>query len=69
MPKAMEIKLKLDTEKALKAAVPITAAYKQHRVSIDTKYPQLATANTITLIIIIAILYGISPAPKITKSA
>jgi hypothetical protein len=38
-------------------------------VSVDTKYPQLATTNVIALIIIITILYGPRPAPKITKSA
>ena len=65
----MEIKLELDTEKALKAAVAITATYGLCRVSIDTKYPQLAVANAIALIVIIAILYGPCPAPKITKSA
>jgi hypothetical protein len=67
----MEIKLELDTEKALKAAMAITAAYGYGlcRVSMDTKYPQLAMANAIALIIIIAILYSPRPAPKITKSA
>ncbi len=65
----MEIKLKSDTEKALKAAVAIAAAYGLCRVPADTKYPQLATANTIALIIIIVILYDPHPASKITKSA
>ena len=65
----MEIKLELDTEKAPKAAVAITAAYGLCRVSEDTKYPQLATANLIALIVIITILYGPCPAPNITKSA
>jgi hypothetical protein len=58
----------LDTEKALKAAVAITAAYGLCRVSADTKYPQLATANAIALIMIIAILYGPHPTLKSTKS-
>jgi hypothetical protein len=56
LPKAIEIKLELDTEKASKAAVAITAAYGLCRVSTDTKYPQLATANAIALLVIIAIL-------------
>ena len=53
----MEIKLELDTEKASKAAMAIAAAYELCRLSVDTKYPQLAAANTIALIVIIAILY------------
>ena len=65
----MEIKLELDIEKALKAAMAITAAYGLCRVSTDTEYPQLARGNVIALIIIILILYGPRPAPKITKSA
>jgi hypothetical protein len=65
----MEIKLELDTDKASKATVAITAAYGLWRVSADTEYTQLAAANTIALIVIITILYGPCPAPKITKSA
>ena len=65
----MEIKLELDTDKASKATVAITAAYGLCRVSADTEYPQLAAANTIALIVILTILYGPCPAPKITKSA
>jgi hypothetical protein len=65
----MEIKLNLDTEKASKAAVAIAAAYGLCRVSADTKYPQLAAANAIALIVIIAILYGPHPTQKRTKSA
>jgi hypothetical protein len=65
----MEIKFELDTEKALKAAVAITAAYGLCHVSVDTRYPQLATANAIAIIIIIAILYGPRPAPTIKKSS
>ena len=65
----MEIKLELDTEKASEAAVAIVAAYGLCRVSIDTKYPQLAAVNVIALIVIIGILYGPCLAPKITKSA
>ncbi len=64
----MEIKLELDTEKASKAAVAIAAVYGLCRVSADTKYPQLAAANVIALIIIIAILYPY-PTLKSTKSA
>jgi hypothetical protein len=65
----MEIKLESDTKKAWKAAVAIATAYGLCRVSVDTKYPQLAVANVIALIVIIAILYGPHPAPKITQSA
>ncbi len=60
----MEIKLKLDTDKASKAAIAIATAYGLCRVSEGTKYTQLAAANAIALIIIIAILYGSRPAPK-----
>jgi hypothetical protein len=64
---AMEIKLELDTEKTAKAAVAIASAYGLCRVSETTNFPQLAAANAIALIIIVAILYGPCPAPK--KSA
>jgi hypothetical protein len=63
----MEVKFKLDTKKALKAAVAIAAAYRLCRVSKGTEFPQLAAANALALIVIIAILYGPCPAPK--KSA
>jgi hypothetical protein len=63
----MEIKLELDTEKALKAAVAIAAAYGLCRVSKGTKSPQLAAANALALIVIVTILYGPRPVPK--KSA
>ncbi len=63
----MEIKFKLDTEKASKAAVAIAAAYGLCHVSVDTGYPQLAAANAITITIIITILYGPRPAPMIPK--
>ena len=69
LPKAMEIKLKLDTEKTSKVVVAITAAYGLCQVSGDAEYPQLATANTTALIVIIAILYGPRLGLKITKSA
>ncbi len=64
---AMEIKLEIDTEKTAKAAVAIASAYGLCRVSETTNFPQLAAANAIPLIIIVAILYGPRPAPK--KSA
>jgi hypothetical protein len=60
----MEIKLELDTDKTVKAAVAIAAAYGLCRVSESTKIPQLAAANAIVLIVIVAILYGPRPAPK-----
>jgi hypothetical protein len=63
----MEVKFKLDTKKASKAAVAIAATYGLCRVSKGTKFPQLAAANALALIFIIAILYGPCLAPK--KSA
>ena len=63
----MEIKLELDTEKSAKATVAIACAYGLARVSEVFKSPQLAAANALALIVIIAILYGPRPAPK--KSA
>jgi hypothetical protein len=59
----MEIKFKLDTDKAARATVAIAASYALGRVSEGTEYPQLAFANSIALIIIIAILYSNRPAP------
>lgn len=53
----MEIKLELDTEKTVKAAVAIAAAYGLCRVSESTDFPQLAAANAFALIVIIAILF------------
>jgi len=64
---AMEIKPELDTEKTVKATVAIACAYGLARVSEASKSPQLAAANALALIVIIAILYGPRPAPK--KSA
>jgi hypothetical protein len=60
----MEIKFKLDTDKAARATVAIAASYGLGRVSEGTEYPQLAFAfaNAIALIIIIAILYSTRPA-------
>jgi hypothetical protein len=60
----MEIKFKLETEKAAKATVAIMTSYVLGQVSEGTESPQLAFANAIALIAIIAILYGPSPAPK-----
>ena len=60
----MEIKLELDTDKTARAAVAITAAHVLGRVSQHSNSPQLAAANALALIIIIAILYGPRPAPK-----
>jgi hypothetical protein len=65
---AMEIKFELDTYKAARATVAIAASYGLARVSEGTEYPQLAFANTIALIIIIAILYGTRPAPHVRKT-
>ena len=58
----MEIKFELDTDKAARATVAIVASYGLERVSKGTEYPQLAFANVIALIIIIAILYHNCPA-------
>jgi hypothetical protein len=62
----MEI-IKLDTEKAARATVAIAASYALGRVSKGTKYPQLAFANSITLIVIISILYSNRLAPLAKK--
>jgi hypothetical protein len=61
---AMEIKFELDTDKAARAraTVTIAASYGLGRVSEGTKYSQLAFANAIALIIIIAIIYSTRPA-------
>jgi hypothetical protein len=64
----MEIKFILDTDKAARATVAIMASYGLGRVFEGTEYPQLAFANTIALIIIIAILYGTRPAPLVRKN-
>ena len=63
----MEIKFELDTDKAARATVAIAASYGLGRVSEGTEYPQLTFANTLALIIIIAILYGTRPAPLVRK--
>jgi len=62
----MEIKFELDTDKATRATVAITASYGLGRASKGTEYPQLAFANAIDLIIIFAILYSTHPA--VTKT-
>jgi hypothetical protein len=59
----MEIKFKLDTDKAARATAAIAASYGLEQVSKGTMYPQLAFANAITLIVIIVILYSIRSAP------
>ena len=63
----MEIKLELDPQKTAKAIVAISCAYGLTRVSTASDSPQLAAANALALIVIIAILYGSRPAPH--KSA
>jgi hypothetical protein len=55
----MEIKFKLDTNKAAKAAVAIAFS----RVSLATDSPSLAAANALATIIVIAILYS----PRLTS--
>jgi hypothetical protein len=54
----------LTHKKNAKAAVAIASAYGLCRVLNSTEFPQLAAANAIALIIIIAILYGPCPVPK-----
>ncbi len=63
----MEIKLELDTKKPAKATIAIASAYGLCQVSESTNFPQLAAANVIALIVIVAIVYGPCPAPN--KSA
>ncbi len=60
----MEIKLERDTEKSTKAAVAIATAHALSRGSLATESPNLAIANTIATIIIVAILYCPRPAFK-----
>jgi hypothetical protein len=64
----MEIKFELDTDKAARATVAIAASYGLGQVFKGTKYPQLAFANAIALIIIITILYSTHPAPLTKKN-
>ena len=66
---AIEIKFELDVDKAARVAVTTAASYGLRRVSEGTNYRQLAFANAIALIVIIAILYASRPtsfAKKIT---
>jgi hypothetical protein len=51
------------TDKAARATIAIAASYALGSISKGTKYPQLAFANSIALIIIIGILYSNRPAP------
>ncbi len=60
----MEIKFKLDTDKAAKAAVAIATAHAFSRVSLATDLPSLAAAKALATIIVVGILYGPRPAPK-----
>ena len=59
----MEIKLKLDTKKPVKAAVTIAAPYGLCHVSEGTKSSQLTAAVALALIVIVAIIYGPHPVP------
>jgi hypothetical protein len=59
----MEIKFELDTDKAARATIAIAASFALRRVSEGSEYPQLTFANSVALIIIIAILYSNRPAP------
>jgi hypothetical protein len=60
----MEIKLELDTDKTARAIVAIAAAHVLGCVSSHSDSHQLAAANALALIVIVAILYGPCPAPK-----
>ena len=64
----MEIKFKLDTNKAVRATVTIAASHGLGRVSEGIKYPQLAFTNALALIVIIAILYSTRPLPLVKKN-
>jgi hypothetical protein len=64
----MEIKFKLDTNKAARATIAIVASLALGWVSEGTKYPQLAFAHSVTLIIIIAILYSNCLAPLVKRN-
>ena len=62
----MEIKFELDADKAARTTVTIAASYGLCRVFEGAEYPQLAFANAIALIIIIAIIYRPPVAKKPT---
>jgi hypothetical protein len=64
----MKIKFKLDTDKASRATVVISASYRLGRVSEGTEYPQLAFANALALSVIIAIFYGTCLLPLVQKN-
>jgi hypothetical protein len=64
----MEIKFELDMEKGAKASVANAASYGLGKISEGTDYPQIAFANAIALMAIIAILYGPRPPPKTKQS-
>jgi hypothetical protein len=55
------------TNKAARATITTAASYSLGRVSKGTKYPQLAFANSIALIIITVILYSNRSAPLAKK--
>ncbi len=63
----MEIKFELDTKKATCATVAIAATYALCCVFKHSNSPQLAAANAIALIVIIAIFYDPCPAPTKTN--
>jgi hypothetical protein len=63
----MEIKFELDTDKAARATIAITASYALRQVSEGTVHPQLAFVNSVALVIIMAILYSNRPAPLATR--
>ena len=64
----MEIKFELDTDKAMKASVAIAVSLGLCRVSKHTDSTQLAAANAIAIIIIIAFLYGLRATTKPAKA-
>jgi hypothetical protein len=64
LPPAIEIKFKLDNKKSAKATVAIVTVHALSCVSLATDLPQLAAANALATIIVIAIFYGPCPAPK-----
>jgi hypothetical protein len=63
----MEIKFELDTEKASKALVAVTAAHGLRKVCEASDSPQIAAANALALIVIITILSSPRPALKRRK--
>ena len=59
----MVFSLLRNTVTTAKATVAIACAYGLAHVSKASESPQLAAANALALIIVIAILYGPRPAP------